>query len=51
MLRVCEIEISLHNSSDSPEYLHTLEGTLLTMQRKWTFTKRLILHYKENVPC
>jgi len=51
MLRVRDIEISLHKSSGGPEYLRTLEGTLLTMQRKWSFTKRLILHYKENVPC
>jgi len=51
MLRVREKEISLHNSSGGPEYLRTLEGTLLTMQCKWTFTKRLILHYKENAPC
>jgi len=51
MLQVRENEISLRNSSASPEYLRTLEETLLTMQRKWTFTKRVILHYKENAPC
>ena len=43
MLQVRENEISLPNSSDGPEYLITLEGTLLTMQCKWTFRKRLIL--------
>jgi len=43
MLRVREKEISLHNSSGGPEYLRTLEGTLLTMQCKWTFTKRFIV--------
>jgi len=30
MLQVRENEISLCNSSDGPEYLRTLEGTLLT---------------------
>ena len=35
-----------------PEYLHTLEGTLLTMQCKWTFTIRLIFStLQENAPC
>ena len=43
MLQVRENEISLRNSSGGPEYLRTLEGTLLTMQCKWTFTKRFIL--------
>jgi len=43
MLQVRENEISLRNSSGGPEYLCTLEGTLLTMQCKWTFTKRFIL--------
>jgi len=43
MLQVRENEISLRNSSGGPEYLLTLEGTLLTMQCKWTFRKRLIL--------
>jgi len=43
MLQVRENEISLRNSSASPEYLHTLEGTLLIMQCRWTFTKRFIL--------
>jgi len=52
MLQVRENEISLRNSSGGPEYLRPLEGTLLTMQCKWTFTKRLFfLHYKENAPC
>jgi len=32
MLQVRENEISLRNSSGGPEYLLTLEGTLLTMQ-------------------
>jgi len=31
MLQVRENEISLRNSSGGPEYLRTLEGTLLTM--------------------
>ena len=35
--------ISLRNSSGGPEYLRPLEGTLLTMQSKWTFTQRFIL--------
>ena len=43
MLQVRGNEISLRNSSGGPEYLRTLEGTLLTMQCKWTFTKRFIL--------
>jgi len=43
MLQVRENEISLRNSSGGPEHLRTLEETLLTMQRKWTFTKRFIL--------
>jgi len=51
MLQVRENEISLRNSSRGPEYLRTLEGAFLTMQCKWAFTKRLILHYKENAPC
>jgi len=51
MLRVRENEVSLRNSFGGREYLRTLEETLLTMQRKWTFTKRVILHYKENAPC
>ena len=38
-----EIKISLRNSSGGPVYLHTLEGTLLTMECEWTFTKRFIL--------
>jgi len=46
MLQVRENEISLRNSSGGPEYLLTLEGTLLTMQCKWTFTKRFILYDK-----
>jgi len=43
MLQVRKNEISLRNSSGDPEYLHLLEGTLLTIQCKWTFTKRFIL--------
>ena len=42
MLQVRENEISLRNSSGGPEYLRTSEGTLLTMQCKWT-TNRFIL--------
>jgi len=42
MLQVRENEISLRNSSGDPDYLRTLEGTLLTMQCKWTFTNRFI---------
>jgi len=38
-----ENEISLRNSSGGPEHLHTLEGTSLTMQCKWTFIKLFIL--------
>ena len=52
MLQVRENEISLRNNSGGPEYLLSLEGTLLTMQCKWTFTKHFIfLHYKENARC
>jgi len=43
MLQVRENEISLRNSSGGPEYLRTLEGTLMTMQCKWTLTKRFFL--------
>jgi len=43
MLQVRENEISLRDSSGGPEYLRTLEGTVLTMQYKWTFTKGFIL--------
>jgi len=50
MLQVRENEISLRNSSGGPEYLHTLEGTLLTMQCKWTFTKRFILSTLKKIP-
>jgi len=42
MLQVRENETLLRNSTGGPEYLHTQEGTLLTMQCKWT-TKRFIL--------
>jgi len=38
-----ENEISLRNSFGGSEYLRILQGTLLTMQCKWTFTKRFIL--------
>jgi len=43
MLQMRENEISLRNSSGNSEYLLTTEGTFLTMQCKWTFTKRFIL--------
>jgi len=43
MLQVRKNEISLRNSSGGPEYLRTLQGTLLTMQCKSSFTKRFIL--------
>jgi len=43
MLQVRENEISLRNSSGGPGYLRALEGTLLTMQCNWTFTKHFIL--------
>jgi len=43
MLQVHKKEISLRNSSGGPEYLRTLEETLLTMQCKLAFTKRFIL--------
>jgi len=43
MLQVRENEISLRNSSGGPGYLRTLEGTLLTIQYKWTFTERFII--------
>jgi len=36
-------EISLRNSAGGPQLLRHLEGTLLTMQCKWTFTKRFML--------
>jgi len=52
MLQVRENEISLRNSSGVPEYLRPLEGTLLTMQCKWTFTKRFIFStLQENAQC
>jgi len=50
MLQVCENEISLRNSSGGPEYLRTLEGTFLTMQCKWTFTKHLIFTTLQKMP-
>jgi len=40
MSQVRENEISLRNSSVGPEYLRTLEGTLLTIHCKWSSTKR-----------
>jgi len=43
MLQVRENVTSLRDNSGDPEYLRTLEGILLTMQCKWTFTKRFIL--------
>jgi len=45
MFQVRENEILLRNSSGGPEYLRTIrtiEGTMPTMQCKWTFTKRFI---------
>jgi len=52
MLQVRENEISLHNSSGGPEYLRPLEGTLLTMQCKWTLTKLFILStLQRKCPC
>jgi len=52
MLQVRENEISLRDSSGSPEYLRPLEGRLLTMQCKWTFTKRFILSsLQRKAPC
>jgi len=50
MLQVREIKISLRNSSGGLVYLRTLEGTLLTMQCKWTFTKRFILSTLQKIP-
>jgi len=49
-VQVRENEISLRNSSGGPEYLRTLEGTLLTMQCKQTFTKRFILSTLQKSP-
>jgi len=43
MLQVHENEISLPNRSGGLESLRTLDGILLTMQCKWTFTIRFIL--------
>jgi len=52
MLQVRENEISLRNSSGAPGYLRTLAETLLTMQWKWTFTKRFILStLQRKHPC
>jgi len=51
MLQVRENEISLRKSSCGPEYLRglrPLEETLLTMQYKWTFTKRSILSTRQR---
>jgi len=48
MLQVHENEVLLRNSSGGPEYLRTLEGTLLTMQCKWTSTKRFILSTQQR---
>jgi len=50
MLQVRENVISLRNSSGGPEYLRTSEGTLLTMQCKWTFTKRFFSTLQDNAP-
>ena len=49
-VQVRENEISLRNSSGSPGYLSPLEGTLLTMQCKSTFTKRFILSTLQKSP-
>jgi len=38
-----EWDFTASNSSGGLEYLRISEGTLLTMQCKWTFTKRVIL--------
>jgi len=43
MFEIRENEISLRNSLGDSECLRTSQGTFLTMQRKWTFTKRFIL--------
>ena len=43
MLQVRENEISLRNSSGGPEYLRTLQGTLLTMKWKCSFTEGFVL--------
>jgi len=43
MLQVREIEISLRNSSGGPEYLRTLQATLLTMQCKYSFPEGFVL--------
>jgi len=52
ILQVRGNEISLRNSTGGPEYLCTLEGTLLTMQCKWTFTKLFILSpLQKNASC
>ena len=52
MLQVHENETSPSNISGGTAQLRTSEGTLLTMQCKWTFTKRFILStYKGNAPC
>jgi len=48
MLQVRENEISLRNSSGGPVYLRTLQGTLLTMQCKWTFRNRFILFFSNQ---
>jgi len=52
MLQVRENEISLRNSSGGPEYLLTLEGTLLTMQCNGRSQNALsFLQYKGNAQC
>jgi len=55
MLQVRENEISLPNSSGGPEYLRTLEGTLLTMRQRSADGRSRnalsFLYYKENAPC
>jgi len=42
-LQARENEISLRSSSGGPEYLRTLQGTLLTMQGKCSFTEGFVL--------
>jgi len=51
MLQVRENEISLRNSSGGPEYLRPLEGTLLTMQWKWTTNRFILSTLQRQCPC
>jgi len=43
MLQVRENDFTAQQLCGGPEYSLPLEGTLLTMPCKWTFTKRFIL--------